>query len=286
MSFIAPPPSTIWDEPGQDPTTVTTWTGNPDQVDGSSPSQVGGVGQTWATTNAMPGTPNQVVLSGQANTLIVGTGEAGIQSIGSGNAVEAVQVLGDGTKIISTGNFGAGGESFSAAVNKSAVTTGDRIGETSTIDAMAGGLSPQGGLYSYAVGGTGDDLLYGSSFSDFLRGGAGNDKIFAYGGDDIVRGGAGSDQFTLGSGNDTIYYTFDQLQDGDVDTVTDFNSIAGDVDILAVQADRVGGGVNFDSFGWFGTNSLSITDSVEGSVTTVVAQAGYEWKTADIFFVV
>ena len=75
----------------------------------------------------------------------------------------------------------------------------------------------------------------GSSFSDFLRGGAGNDKIFAYGGDDIVRGGAGSDQFTLGSGNDTIYYTFDQLQDGDVDTVTDFNSIAGDVDILAVR---------------------------------------------------
>ena len=150
---------------------------------------------------------------------------------------------------------------------------------------MAGGMAPAGGFYSYATGGTGNDLLYGSSQSDFFRGGMGNDTIFAYAGNDIVRGGAGSDQMTLGSGNDTIYYTFDQLQNGDIDTVTDFNNPTGDVDILAIQADRVGGAGNYGSFGGFGTNSLSITDS-DGSVTTVVAQAGYEWKQADIFFVV
>ena len=97
----------------------------------------------------------------------------------------------------------------------------------------------------------------------------------------MVRAGAGSDEITLGSGNDTLYYTFDQLQN-DIDTVTDFNSIAGEVDILAIQDDRV----DFGSFGGFGTNSLAITDTVDGSVTTVVAQAGYEWKTDDIFFVV
>jgi Ca2+-binding RTX toxin-like protein len=286
MSFIAPPTSTIWDQAGQDPSIISTWTGNPDQVDGSTPSQVGGIGNTFATTNAVPGTPNQVVLSGQQNTLIVGTGQAEIQSIGEGgNAIEAVQVLGDGTKIISTGNFGQGGQAFTLAVNEAAVTTGDVIGQTSTIDAMAGGLSPAGGFYSYASGGTGNDLLYGSAFSDFFRGGMGNDTIFTYGGDDLVRGGAGSDMMTLGSGNDTIYYTFDQLVNGDIDTVTDFNAIAGDVDILAIQANRVGGVGNYGSFGGFGSNSLSITDS-DGSVTTVVAQAGYQWKTADIFFVV
>ena len=146
---------------------------------------------------------------------------------------------------------------------------------------MAGGLSPF--LYSYVVGGTGDDLLYGSSFSDFLRGGAGDDTIYAFGGNDIVRGGAGSDLITLGTGNDTLYYTADQLQDGDTDTVTDFNDHEGETDILAIQADRVGG---TGSFGGFGTNSLAITDSVDGSVTRVVAQPGYEWKQADIFFVV
>ena len=283
MSFINPPDSTIWNLPNQDPSNVDTWTDDPNLVDGTDePVQVGGVGNTWATTTAPAGTPAQVVLSGENNTLSVGFGPAEIQSIGGGgNIIESVQVLGDGTKIISTGNFGQGGAAFNATVNENASTTGDLIGESSTISAMAGGLSPF--LYSYVVGGTGDDLLYGSSFSDFLRGGAGDDTIYAFGGNDIVRGGAGSDLITLGTGNDTLYYTADQLQDGDTDTVTDFNDHEGETDILAIQADRVGG---TGSFGGFGTNSLAITDSVDGSVTRVVAQPGYEWKQADIFFVV
>lgn len=284
MSFINPPDSTIWNLPNQDPSNVDTWTDDPNLVDGTDePVQVGGVGNTWATTTAPAGTPAQVVLSGENNTLSVGFGPAEIQSIGGGgNIIESVQVLGDGTKIISTGNFGQeGGAEFTTTVNENASTTGDLIGESSTISAMAGGLSPF--LYSYVVGGTGDDLLYGSSFSDFLRGGAGDDTIYAFGGNDIVRGGAGSDLITLGTGNDTLYYTADQLQDGDTDTVTDFNDHEGETDILAIQADRVGG---TGSFGGFGTNSLAITDSVDGSVTRVVAQPGYEWKQADIFFVV
>ena len=283
MSFIDPPDSTIWNLPNQDPSNVDTWTDDPNLVDGTDePVQVGGVGNTWATTTAPAGTPAQVVLSGENNTLSVGFGPAEIQSIGGGgNIIESVQVLGDGTKIISTGNFGQGGAAFNATVDEDASTTGDLIGESSTISAMAGGLSPF--LYSYVVGGTGDDLLYGSSFSDFLRGGAGDDTIYAFGGNDIVRGGAGSDLITLGTGNDTLYYTADQLQDGDTDTVTDFNDHEGETDILAIQADRVGG---TGSFGGFGTNSLAITDSVDGSVTRVVAQPGYEWKQADIFFVV
>ena len=283
MSFINPSDSSIWDLPDRDPASIATFEGDRDQVGGSTPVQVGGVGNTWATTTAPAGTPAQVVLSGENNTLSVGFGPAEIQSIGGGgNIIESVQVLGDGTKIISTGNFGQeGGAEFTTTVNENASTTGDLIGESSTISAMAGGLSPF--LYSYVVGGTGDDLLYGSSFSDFLRGGAGDDTIYAFGGNDIVRGGAGSDLITLGTGNDTLYYTADQLQDGDTDTVTDFNDHEGETDILAIQADRVGG---TGSFGGFGTNSLAITDSVDGSVTRVVAQPGYEWKQADIFFVV
>lgn len=285
MSFIEPPSSTIWDLPGQDPSTVDTWTGDPNQVDGSSPVQVGGIDNTYTTTNADPGATTQVVLSGQENTLFVGTGSAQIQSIGQGSAIEAIQVLGDGTKIISTGTFGAGGEPPPPpTVDSSAATTGNVIGETSTIGAMAGGLAPADGFYSYATGGTGDDQLSGSAYSDFFRGGMGNDTINSFGGDDIVRAGAGSDRVTLGTGNDTIYYTGDQLQN-DVDTITDFNAYAGEVDQLAIQADRVGGVDNFSSFAGFGTNTLSITDS-DGSVTTVQAQEGYEWKMDDIFFVV
>ena len=286
MSFIAPPTSSIWDLPCQDPSTIEAWTGDPNQVDGSStPVQVGGTDNTFTTTDAPDRNTTQVVVSGEGNTLIVGTGDAEIQSIGQGgNAIESVQVLGDGTKIINTGDFGQGGVTFTEEVNTAASTTGNVIGETSTIDQMAGGMAPTGGFYSYGTGGTGDDLLYGSAFSDFFRGGMGNDTIFAGGGNDVVRAGAGSDVISLGSGSDTLYYTFDQLQN-DIDTVADFNDITGDVDRLAIQADRVGGSGNYGSFGGFCSNSLSITDS-DGSVTTVVAQAGYQWKTDDIFFVV
>jgi Ca2+-binding RTX toxin-like protein len=227
------------------------------------------------------------LVTGQENTLNVGSGSAEVQVIGQGNVVESLQVLGDGTKIISTGTFGAGGESFVAgvAVSGTQATTGNVIGQSATINEMAGGMAPVGGFYSQATGGTGNDQLYGSAFSDFFRGGLGNDSIYAYGGNDVVRGGAGSDLISLGTGDDTLYYSFDQLQNGDIDTVTDFNT-GTDVDILAVDANRVGGSGNFSNFSGFGDNILRITDSVDGSVTTVQAQAGYVWKNADIFFVV
>jgi Ca2+-binding RTX toxin-like protein len=288
MSFVAPPTSTIWEQPGQDPDETTpVWEGDPDEVDATSaPAQVTGENNTFTTNDAPAGTIAQVLVTGQENTLNLGSGSAEVQVIGQGNVVESLQVLGDGTKIISTGTFGAGGESFDpdATVSLTQATTGNVIGETATISQMAGGMLPEDGFYSQATGGTGNDLLYGSVFSDFFRGGMGNDSIYAYGGDDVVRGGAGSDLISLGEGDDTLYYSFDQLQNGDIDTVTDFNT-GDDEDILAIQADRVGGAGNFSSFGGFGTDKLSITDS-DGSVTQVQAQAGYSWKTADIFFVV
>ncbi len=142
-------------------------------------------------------------------------------------------------------------------------------------------MIPEGGFAAYAHGGTGDDLIYGSCENDFLRGGMGNDTIYAYAGNDLVRGGFGSDQITLGTGKDTIYYTQDQLFNDDLDKVTDFG-LNGEADILAVDQSRV---ADLGKFGGFGTDTLTIQDS-DGSVTTVQAQAGYQWKQADIFFVV
>ena len=281
MSFVAPPASTIWNQPGGDPASVPTLpTGSPaSAVDATAaPVQVGGVGQVYQTVNAPAGAVNQVVLSGQNTGLIVGAGEAKVQSIGQGTTVEALQVLGDGTKIISTGAFGAADDTGNGpVVNIAASTTGDEIGTTTTIAIASGGLG--GSFASYAVGGTGNDQLYGSTASDFFRGGTGNDTIFTYAGNDLVRGGAGSDTMTLGLGADTIYYTADQLQDNDKDIVTDFG--VGGPDVLAIQADRVvAGGLQ-----GIGGNELKITD-IDGSVTTVQAQTGYAWKEADIFFVV
>ena len=140
MSFIAPPDSSIWDGSESDPSDVSDWNGDPNQVDASSdPVQVGGIGNTFTTTNAPDGTINQVVLSGEGNTLFVGTGQAEIQSIGQGSLIEAVQVLGDGTKIISTGAFGA--ES-----NNQSNSSGISVNTTIEINDLSGGI------YTFSVG--------------------------------------------------------------------------------------------------------------------------------------
>ena len=285
MSFIAPPVTDIWDIPGTTPPPdIQTWTGSPDAVDGTVPggAQVGGVNQVYTTTVAPPGETQNIVLSGQNNQLNVGAGNVNVQVIGGGNVVESVQVLGDGTKVISTGAFGnISAYDGGAPVNTTVEVGGNVRGETATIQEAAGGMLPEGGFQNYAHGGVGNDLLYGSTENDFFRGGMGNDTIYAYAGNDLVRGGDGSDQFTLGLGVDTIYYTQDQLLGGDIDVVTDFG-LNGEADILAVDQKTV---ADFSKFGGFGTDTLTIQDS-DGSVTTVQAQTGYQWKQADIFFVV
>lgn len=283
MSFIQPTDNDIWDIPSNTPPDIEVWTGNPNEVNGTTGSvQVGGQGQTYTAIDAPTGTTQNIVLSGTNNTLKVGSGDANVQAIGGGNTVEAIQVLGDGTKVISTGAFGdcSQYEDDSATVFTIDETTANFIGESATINQMAGGMIPASGFATYAVGGTGDDIIYASCENDFLRGGMGNDTIYAYAGDDLVRGGYGSDQVTLGGGVDTLYYTIDQLA-ADIDTVTDFG-VGGEADILAVDQSRVS---DISKFGGFGTSTLAITDS-DGSVTTVQATNGYQWKQADIFFVV
>ena len=51
----------------------------------------------------------------------------------------------------------------------------------------------------------GDDLIYGSEYSDCLYGGAGTDWIEGLGGDDEIYGGQGNDILIGGNGTDTIY---------------------------------------------------------------------------------
>ena len=64
-----------------------------------------------------------------------------------------------------------------------------------------------GGLTSVenVIGGSGDDIIYGSSKANSLTGGAGNDQLFGLGGDDTLFGGGGADYLSGGDGTDTAY---------------------------------------------------------------------------------
>ncbi|WP_226551409.1 calcium-binding protein [Celeribacter naphthalenivorans] len=68
-------------------------------------------------------------------------------------------------------------------------------------------------------GGDGADIIDGTASGEVLSGGAGNDTLNGRNGDDVLVDGDGADRLTGGYGND-IFVT---SEDGETDTITDFN---------------------------------------------------------------
>ena len=80
-------------------------------------------------------------------------------------------------------------------------------------------------------GGDGTDVVQGNGGDDNLQGAGGNDFVFGNDGDDIVRGdegddvivgGRGSDLAISGPGSDVFEYFADQIIEGEVDILRDF----------------------------------------------------------------
>ncbi|TOP83714.1 RTX toxin [Vibrio parahaemolyticus] len=84
---------------------------------------------------------------------------------------------------------------------------------------------------------TEDNLLLGSDRGISLIGGAGDDRIIGGDGDDILIGGLGSDILTGGGGNDIFKWTQDTVDEGAVDTITDFTLNEDTIDLKDVIAD-------------------------------------------------
>ena len=259
------------------PAQVVLQPGKPVELQGSSV-------QITTVANTNPATPVQLVVNGINNTVNLGTGSAQVNVVGGGAIVEAVQLLNaNGVAIADAGkviNLGGGSGTDSVAynggvVNTTAVVSGNTPGTKVSIATAAGGITPSGttGFAYYTHGGTGNDTIFGSSLADFIRGGAGNDLISALGGNDLVRGGSGSDNITLGQGVDTLYYTSDQINRGDVDTVTDFTS--GE-DKVAVEK-GINATISADG------KSILLTLQSGGATTTLISQKDL-FKTSDINF--
>jgi VCBS repeat-containing protein len=74
-----------------------------------------------------------------------------------------------------------------------------------------------------------NDTLNGSGLADELRGGGGNDTLNGNGGNDILKGDSGNDTMTGGAGSDTFV-----LAATGIDTITDYNNVAGNADIIDI----------------------------------------------------
>lgn len=109
-------------------------------------------------------------------------------------------------------------------------------------DTVYGGLGDD-----WVVGGKGDDDLFGDEGWDVLIGNLGHDYLFGGDGDDWLRGGQGDDELRGGAGwdwisgdrgNDTLTGgsgadLFHVFGGSDLDLVTDFTALEGDVVMVA-----------------------------------------------------
>jgi len=106
-----------------------------------------------------------------------------------------------------------------------------------------------GAIIENAVGGKGNDLIFGNDVSNQLRGGGGRDTI--YGGEDCdwLEGGKGGDRLWGGDGADRFVFTAFEPKARDI--IMDFDSGGGDViDLSAVDAKKgVRGNQKFELIG-------------------------------------
>lgn len=119
-----------------------------------------------------------------------------------------------------------------------------------------------GGLgHEQMTGASGIDRLYGEDGNDTLFGLGGNDILNGGSGSDRLNGGAGLDQLTGGSGNDV--FSISTRTDG-ADTITDFNALVGEQDILDLTA----------LFASNGLGTLGAAAAVAAGYLTLTEQAG------------
>ncbi|OKH48167.1 hypothetical protein NIES30_11020 [Phormidium tenue NIES-30] len=95
-------------------------------------------------------------------------------------------------------------------------------------------------LIDNAIGGSGNDYIYGNQINNVLGGGSGNDYIYGYGGNDTLYGEAGADYLYGQDGNDTLVGSAgnDLLSGGN----------GNDILVGGISSDTLYGGFGSDTF--------------------------------------
>jgi serralysin len=176
------------------------------------------------------------------------TGEAFINGVGQGApaANRVFQTLWDGGGI-DTYDFANYTTALTISLEPGAWSTTSSAqlaklhwdGSKTAVGNIANALQYRGDLRSLienAVGGSGNNTMYGNQIANTLSGGYGNDKLYGLADNDRLAGGAGHDLIVGGTGNDLLtggggadVFCFDTALSSstNVDTIQDF-SVPGD----------------------------------------------------------
>ena len=199
------------------------------------------VTDTHATALHVIGVENGMTLSDGTHT-ITSTGNSQVIDVTGWNlgSMQLTNVgTGSATLEFDAVNTTANGQSEDTSTYLSVVNGTSLLGGTTANDTLTATTNSA----TFISGGAGDDAITGSGGNDRLLGGTGNDTIVGGGGNDLIVGGTGSDMLTGGAGNDVFRWEFgDHGAAGtpSVDTITDFSSTPGNMDVLDLR-DVLGG---------------------------------------------
>ena len=154
------------------------------------------------SSNAEPSTP--MLYDIQAIQYLYGANTSyntGNNTYSYSNATEVMEAIWDagGTDTLDAGNQTLG------------ITLDLRAGHYSSIGVRSGGLAAVDNIaiaynvtIENAVGGSGNDVIYGNDVANTLNGAVGNDTIYTMGGNDTVYGGGGGDILYLGDAGGAV----------------------------------------------------------------------------------
>jgi hypothetical protein len=100
------------------------------------------------------------------------------------------------------------------------------------------GFERDGDHFNFKVqtGGDGDDMVVGDVDSDAdIRGGDGDDILFATPAGNVLIGGKGQDIMFAGVGNDTFQFNADDLLDGSIDIIVNFDAANDLIDLFGAS---------------------------------------------------
>ncbi len=107
--------------------------------------------------------------------------------------------------------------------SSSFITIGELPGEDSAAD-PGNDVVIGGNEFDFISTGAGDDIIDALSGNDIIDSGSGSDIVRGGFGDDIIDGGTGSDILVGGDGQDIFRFQLEDLEDGAIDRILDFES--------------------------------------------------------------
>jgi serralysin len=193
-----------------------------------------------------------------------------------------------GTDTISVSNFTKGcvidlqqGHYSKITIESDPLPPGYSGGTTPTYDGTDNLAIAYDCVIENAIGGSGNDTLYGNDINNSLDGGSGNDLIYGNDGNDTLNGGAGNDILYGGAGNDLLDWDANSRSGADtmhggpgddqyvIDSLSDVVvELAGEgTDVIwAAQTYSIANVANVENLFLFGTLSVNATGNALANV--------------------